>query len=54
MHMMKKYGRNWVEAGRKGGNRGAAIKVQAAYEIMWRATENNWFEYLLGSRLLYF
>jgi hypothetical protein len=53
--MTKQYGCMWVKAGRRrGGNRGAVVKVEAACKILWRATENDWFEYLLGSRLLYF
>jgi hypothetical protein len=53
--MAKQYGRMWVKAGRRrGGNRGAAVEVEAVCKILWRATENDWFEYPLGSRLLYF
>ncbi len=54
MYMVKKYDRGWVETGRRGGNRGASTEVEAAHKIMWRATENDWFEYPLGLRLLYF
>ena len=53
--MVKHYGRMWVEAGqRRGGNRGAAAEVKAFCKILWWALKNDWFEYPLGSRLLYF
>ncbi len=53
-YMVKIYGRGWVGLERGGGRRWASIKVEAAHEIPWRATENDWFKYPLGSRLLYF
>ncbi len=52
--LLKKYGHGWVATGRREGNRGAVVKVEAAYETLWWASENDWFEYPMGSRLLYF
>ena len=31
-----------------------AVEIKACREIMWRASENKWFEYSAGSRLMYF
>jgi hypothetical protein len=28
--------------------------VTAIHDILWQAANNNWFEYLLGSRLIFF
>jgi hypothetical protein len=52
--LVRKYGQGWVEVGRKGGNRGASVKVEAAHEILWCTSENGWFEYPMGSQSLYF
>jgi hypothetical protein len=47
--LVKKYGQGWVEVGCKGGNRGASMEVEAAHEILWRTSENDWFGYPMGS-----
>ncbi len=52
--LVRKYGQGWVEVGPRGGNRGASMEVKAAHEILWRALENDWFEYPMGLHLLYF
>jgi hypothetical protein len=39
---------------RRKGQRGVALEAEAVAEILWRGAENSWFEYPLGSTLLYF
>jgi hypothetical protein len=41
--LLKKYRHRWVTTGRREGNRGALIEVEAAYEILWQASKHNWF-----------
>jgi hypothetical protein len=52
--MASKFGQEWLALGHAGENRGAKLEVEAMEEILWRAAENEWFEYPLGSTLLYF
>jgi hypothetical protein len=52
--MVSKFGQEWLTLGRAGENRGAKLEVEAMEEILWRAAENEWFEYPHGSTLLYF
>jgi hypothetical protein len=52
--MASKFGQEWLALGRAGENRGAKLEVEAMEKILWRAAEKKWFEYPLGSTLLYF
>ena len=47
-----KMGRNWFEMRRKGHDK-LNVQLNAMRDILWRACENDWFEYPAGSRLLY-
>jgi hypothetical protein len=38
----------------KGGNTKALEDAEAIHNVLWRATRNDWFEYPLGSRLIFF
>jgi hypothetical protein len=51
--MRSKFGEDWVSAPKHGDQR-ANAEVEAVREILWRASKNDWFEYPMGSRLLYF
>ncbi len=53
-YMASKFGQEWLALGHAGKNRGAKLEVEAMEEILWWAAENKWFEYPLGSTLLYF
>jgi hypothetical protein len=53
-YMGSKFGQEWLALGHAGENRGAKLEVEAMEEMLWRAAENKWFEYPLGSTLLYF
>ena len=44
---------DWVERV-KGGNTKALEDVEAIHEVLWQAARNDWFEYPLGSRLIFF
>ncbi len=39
---------------RKGGDQSASHESKAMWDIMWQVADNDWFEYPMGSRLLYF
>ncbi len=52
--MASKFGQEWLALGCAGENRGTKLEVEAMEEILWRAAEDKWFEYPLGSTLLYF
>jgi hypothetical protein len=52
-YMSKKFGRDWLPRA-CGGEHGVALETEAVAEILWRAAENSWFKYPLGSTLLYF
>ncbi len=44
-----------MELARSGkGGQGLVTELMAMQEILWQAAENDWFEYPMGSRLLYF
>ena len=45
---MKKYGSNWRSVGN------ATTDISTLREILWRAANNEWFEYPFGSRLHFF
>jgi hypothetical protein len=46
-------GEDWaVKSGAE--NSGAAKDADAIRDILWRTTENDWFEYPLGSSLIFF
>jgi hypothetical protein len=53
-YMVNKLDPEWLALARAGGNRGAVLETQAVEEILWRAAENERFEYPFGSMLLYF
>ena len=59
-HMGKSFGKNWTtglvkDDGKPRHQHQAAVKeANAMREILWRATNNDWFEYPAGSRLLFF
>ncbi len=40
-YLVKKYSQGWVDKRRRGGNRGTNVEVEAAYKILWKATEND-------------
>jgi hypothetical protein len=44
---------DWVKRVR-GGNTKALKDTEAIHNVLWRAARNNWFEYPLGSRLIFF
>ncbi len=44
---------DWVKRV-KGGNTKALEDMEAIHDVLWRATRNDWFEYPLGSRLIFF
>ena len=48
-YLSSKLGRGWVSKKGTGSD-----EVRAMREIMWRASENDWFDYSAGSRLMYF
>lgn len=55
--LRKNYGRNWMSLPRKdkkGRLTKLGVEIQALTNIMWHATEANWFEYKSGSALHYF
>jgi hypothetical protein len=57
MHIPTKLGREsktWLTRARNGGDQSASHKSNVMRDIMWQAAENNWFEYPMGSRILYF
>ena len=45
---------SWLVKGWARKGQPVAVEVKACREIMWRASENEWFEYSAGSRLMYF
>jgi hypothetical protein len=54
-HLVSKFGGEWIELAKSGkGGQGLVTELMAMREILWRATENDWFEYPMGSRLLHF
>jgi hypothetical protein len=53
-YMASKFGQEWLASGHAGENRGTKLEVEAIDKILWRAAENKWFEYPLGSTSLYF
>ncbi len=52
-YLQDTYGMDWVERV-KGGNTKALEDMEAIHDVLWRAARNNWFEYPLGSRLIFF
>ncbi len=52
-YLQDAYGMDWVEQV-KGGNTKALKDAEAIHDVLWRAARNNWFEYPLGSRLIFF
>ena len=52
-YMTKKFGSDWFARARS-GTKGAAREIRAVEEILWRAAENEWFKYLVGSTLMHF
>ncbi len=54
VYMLSKFGPEWLVLAPSGDNRGARLETQVMEEILWWAAENEWFEYLFGSTLLYF
>ena len=53
-YMVNKFGPEWLALARAGGNSGVVLETQAVEEILWWATENEWFKYPFNSMLLYF
>eukprot|EP00986_Skeletonema_menzelii_P013615 scaffold8081_cov83-Skeletonema_menzelii.AAC.2 len=55
-HLRKKYGESWMDLPRaiNGQPTKLGVEIQALSNIMWHATEANWFEYKSGSTLHYF
>ena len=54
-HLIAKFGREWLTLDRNGGQScGLGTEIEAMQEILWRAAENDWFEYPMGSTLLHF
>ena len=51
--MTRKFGSDWIARARS-GTKGAAREIRAVEEILWRAAENEWFKYLVGSTLMHF
>jgi hypothetical protein len=47
------HGKDWSAKSRV-PNSGAGKDAEAIHDILWQATENDWFEYPLGSRLIFF
>lgn len=52
-YLRKTHGKSWHSTKRKQNDR-LDLDVQAMRDIIWRGTENDWFEYPGGSRLKYF
>ena len=52
--LRKTLGEDWFDIYR--GSVGASFNgnLEAARDIIWRSTQNNWFEYPMGSRLKFF
>jgi len=52
-HLTVKFGKDWAQ--RSGGqNHGLLIELEAMRDTMWRAADNDWFEYPMSSSLLHF
>jgi hypothetical protein len=51
--MQSWFGKDWYLAPGHGDRR-ADVEVKAIREILWQTSKNDWFEYSIGSRLLYF
>jgi len=55
--MADKYGKEWMNTAQSpvaSRHQAAADKAEAIREILWGAASNDWFEYPMGSRLLFF
>jgi hypothetical protein len=55
--MKSKFGPGWLNTARTTSaprHQAAADELEAIQEILWRTAGNDWFEYPLGSRLLFF
>ena len=48
------HGEKWYDACRSSLGSNFKSNLEAIRDIMWRSTENNWFEYPMGSRLKFF
>ncbi len=52
-YLQSSHGVDWVEQAR-GGNVKALEDMEAVHDNLWQLARNDWFEYLLGSRLIFF
>jgi hypothetical protein len=53
MYLQSSHGVDWVKQAR-GGNVKALEDAEAVHDILWCSARNDWFEYPLGSRLIFF
>ena len=52
--LQKAHGDRWYEADRSLAGPNLKLNLDAARDILWRSTQNDWFEYPMGSRLKFF
>jgi hypothetical protein len=52
--ILKRESKGWLARARNSRDQSASHKSKAMRGMMWQAADNNWFEYPVGSRLLYF
>ena len=55
--MERKFGPGWWNTAQTTSaprHQAAADELEAIQEILWQTAGNNWFEYPMGSRLLFF
>jgi hypothetical protein len=51
--LKREHGKDWLEKIHV-GNSEAAKDAKAICDILWQASKNDWFEYLVGLRLIFF
>jgi len=54
LYLRTLHGKSWYDKKTKARGKGFDRDVEAVHGIVWRSTENNWFEFPMGSRLKFF